>query len=128
MSYQRKWMPKAEPHLPPDYDDMVIMAVRAFAVGKANEGQQKLAWDYLMYLTAASEEFQDLSYRPGGAKGRRSSDLAEGRRAVGIFYRKLLHPALTPIEKTPSNVGRSEQVITQRAERLERVRAKRNTT
>src|SRR5262245_53355171 len=93
------WRNKAEPHLPPDYDDYVVMAVRQLAAGKANEAQQRLAWDYLMYLTKASPEFQDLSYRPGDT-GQRATDFAEGQRSVGINLRKLFHPALDPKRTT----------------------------
>ena len=124
MSYTRKWLPKKEPHLPPDYDDMVILAVRAFAAGKANDGQQKLVWDYMMYVTTASEAFQDMSYRPGPT-GDRATIFAEGKRFAGLMLRKLLHPALTPIDKVQPTAGRSEQIIDKRAERLDRIRDKR---
>lgn len=89
------WRPKAEPHFPPDYDDLVIWAARALSQGRATEAQQKHLWRWLMYVTAASEEFQDLSYRPG-EQGIRSTDFAEGKRFVGQQLRKLLRPELTP--------------------------------
>ena len=100
MTYHRVWRPKAEPHNPPDYDDDVIMAVRSFAAGVANKHQQELAWTWFMYVTAASDEFQDLSYRPGD-KGIRATDFAEGKRFVGQQMRKLLRPELTPKPKAP---------------------------
>jgi hypothetical protein len=53
-----------------------------------------------MYVTAASEEFQDLSYRPG-EQGIRATDFAEGKRFVGQQVRKLLRPELTPKPKPP---------------------------
>lgn len=98
MSIVRAWLPKKEPHEPPDYDDDVVFAVRAITTGTANEAQQKLFWEYLMYVTAASEQYQDLSYRPG-ERGTRAMDFAEGKRFVGLKIRKLLHPALTPKPK-----------------------------
>ena len=100
MTYHRVWRPKPEPHNPPDYDDDVIMAVRSFAEGVANGQQQKLVWTWLMYVTAASDEFQDLSYRPG-EMGTRATDFAEAKRFVGMQFRKMLRPELTPKLKTP---------------------------
>ena len=91
----RSWRPKAEPHLPPDYDEQVIYAVRAFFQGRASEPQQLIVRDYIMYLTGSTEEFADLSYRPGET-GTRASDFAEGKRFVGLMLRKLLRPELTP--------------------------------
>jgi hypothetical protein len=93
--YNHKWRPKEEPWHPHDYDEQTVYAIRALASGTANEGQQKTAWQYLMYLTAASEEFQDLSFRPG-PDGERSTNFAEGKRFVGQQLRKLLRPELTP--------------------------------
>lgn len=99
MTIVYNWLPKKEPHLPPDYDEDVVYAVRAVSNGSANEVQQKLFWEYLMYVTAASEQYQDLSYRPG-EMGTRAMDFAEGKRFVGLMIRKFLHPALTPKPKT----------------------------
>ncbi len=87
------WRPKKDPWMPADYDEMTCYAVKAFANGTANEQQQRLAWDWLMYLTGAGDEFQDLSFRPG-ADGIRATDFAEGKRFVGQQIRKLLHPAV----------------------------------
>jgi len=92
----RTWRPKCDPWMPPDYDDGVVYAVRALGEGKANDGQQKLLWDWLMYVTAASEAWADLSFRPGGPESERATAFAEGKRFVGLQMRKMLHPALTP--------------------------------
>ena len=100
MTYHHTWRPKAEPHTPPDYDDDVVMAVRGLATGTASDQQQKLFWTWLMYVTAASEEFQDLSYRPG-EMGIRATDFAEGKRFVGQQIRKMLRPELTPKMRKP---------------------------
>lgn len=89
------WRPKKEPWLPPDHDESSIYAIRALATGTANDGQQKLAWNYLMYVTGASEEYADLSFRPGPT-GERDTVFAEGKRFVGLMLRKLLRPELTP--------------------------------
>lgn len=89
------WRPKKDPWLPPDHDESSIYAIRALANGTANDGQQKTAWAYLMFLTGASEEFADLSYRPG-PDGERDTAFAEGKRFVGLQIRKLLRPEYTP--------------------------------
>ena len=91
----KAWFPKKDPWLPPDRDDHVIWAALSFAKGAATEGQQRLLWDWLMYSTGASDEYADLSFRPG-EEGRRASDFAEGKRFVGLQLRKLLHPMLRP--------------------------------
>jgi hypothetical protein len=95
MRSTRNWLPKRDPWAPPDHDDQVIWAWRAFAKGEATQSQQLTVRDYLMYLTGASEEFQDLSFRPG-EEGRRATDFAEGKRFVGVMLRKLARPELTP--------------------------------
>lgn len=92
----RKWLPKPLPHIPPDHDEEVVYAIRAWSQGIASEGQQKCAWDYVMYVTGASEEFNDLSYRPDDKGGTRAMDFAEGKRFVGLMIRKLLRPEVTP--------------------------------
>lgn len=95
MRSSRNWTAKALPWMPPDYDDATIWAWRAFSKGEATNSQQTLVRDYIMYITKASEEFQDLSFRPG-EEGRRATDFAEGLRFAGIMLRKLNRPELTP--------------------------------
>jgi hypothetical protein len=93
MRSTRGWMPKKDPWHPPDYDPAVIWAWRAFCQGKATESQQLTLFDYLMYVTGASEKFADLSFRPGDQYG---TAFAEGKRSVGLSLRKLSRPELTP--------------------------------
>jgi hypothetical protein len=95
MSNEKSWSPKKDPWMPPDYDDVVVYAIRALALGKANAHQQGVAWKWLQYVTGASDEFADLSFRPG-AEGQIATTFAEGKRFVGLQIRKMLHPALTP--------------------------------
>ena len=97
------WMPQAEPHFPPwgAGDPEIVMAIRAFKDGVANAAQQQLAWKYLMFVTGASEEFADMSYRPDERGGRRATDFAEGKRFVGLQLRKLLRSEFTPKPQTP---------------------------
>lgn len=76
-------------------DGRVVYAIRALHDGKATDSQQKLVWDWLMYVTGQD----DISFRPG-EDGRRETDFAEGKRFVGQQIRKMLDPALTPRPKT----------------------------
>jgi len=73
------------PYLAPaDYDKQVIIAVQALNTGTANEGQQRLALDWI--ITKASRTY-DLSFHPDSERG---SAFAEGRRSVGLQIVKLL--------------------------------------
>ena len=95
MAYVRNWRHKKDPYLPPDYDENVIYAVRSFRQGVANEGQQKLLWDYLAYLGGVGDEWQDLPYRPGN-DGDRDTVLALGKQFPIFNMRKLCRPEYTP--------------------------------
>lgn len=92
-------MPKPRlglPHEPPIYEDADVAAIRALASGSANEGQQKRAWDWIVYQASA---VTDLSYYPNDMGGDRATSFKEGRRFVGAQLLKLLQPALTPKQK-----------------------------
>lgn len=92
------WLPDPSPWKPPAYDEQVIMAIRAIERGVANAAQQQLFWRYMMFTTGASDEFADLSYRPNSE---RDTVFAEGKRFVGLMFRKLLRAEFTPKPKTP---------------------------
>ena len=62
-------------------------ALQALAEGKANEGQQKRALDWIIRAAAGA---YDLSFRPG-LDGDRVTAFAEGRRFVGLSIIKELH-------------------------------------
>jgi len=76
-------------HQPPEYDKETLYAIRACIVGQANEGQQKLAMDWI--ITKAANLY-DMSYRPDGAGGARATDFHEGRRFVGNQIVKMTRP------------------------------------
>lgn len=95
------WLPKQNPWEPPDYDDQVVYAVRALYEGKANDGQQKLAWDWLMYVTGES----DWPFRPGGGE---ATNVAMGKQFVGKQLRKMLHPSVTPKPKPKQQQGKRQ--------------------
>lgn len=125
MTDHRKWLPKKEPWQPHDYDEETIYAIRALVTGTASEFQQKLAWDYIMYLTASSPEFYDLPFRPGD-DGRRATDFAAGKMFVGLQLRKLLLNELTPGGEQPK-AAVTRRMLAQRMrrqrERQEKVNA-----
>ena len=67
------WKPAAHPWQPASYDEAVVYAIRALYEGKATEGQQKLAWEWVQYVCASGDGYQDLSFRvgPDGSRRRR---------------------------------------------------------
>lgn len=71
-------------HTPAIYDKTVLMAIRACIAGKANEGQQQMAMDWI--ITKASNLY-DMSYREGDGA---ATAFAEGRRFVGNQIVKML--------------------------------------
>jgi hypothetical protein len=116
LEYKQKWLPKKEPWFPPDYDEQVIYAIRAISYGEATAYQQGLFWRYLMYVCGSSEEFADLSFRPG-QEGERATTFAEGKRFVGLQLRKLLRPELTPEAKPETQQALTRRMIAQRLRR-----------
>jgi hypothetical protein len=89
-----------EAHAPAPYDKDVLLAIRACIAGKANEGQQKTAMDWI--ITRASNHY-DLSYRKGDSH---ATAFAEGRRFVGAQIVKMTRPetlqALEAPKRKPS--------------------------
>lgn len=114
------WEHKEQPWHLPDHDEEVVYAVRAVEQGIANAAQQQIFWRYLMYVTAASEEFADVSYRPDDKGGERNTVFAEGKRFVGLMIRRLFNPKFTPkpqSQDVPNSVQqRLRQRRTERAE------------
>jgi hypothetical protein len=87
-----RFSPKKHPYEPVDYDELVVMAVRALSTGTANSAQQAEVWAWLQYVTGTGE-YADLSFRPGGAEAERESAFAEGKKFCGLQIMKMLHPA-----------------------------------
>lgn len=96
----------AEAHAPAPYDKDTLMAIRACIEGKANEGQQKLAMDWIITRAA---NYYDLSYRAGGEDGRRASDFHEGRRFVGSQIVKMTRPETLMAVERPAPRGRKQR-------------------
>lgn len=91
-----KWIKDKNVLASPYYDRHIAWAVRAVQAGKATSEQQKLAWDWMMYVTAATPEFQDLSFRLG-PDAERATSFAEGKRWVGSQLLKMCNPALDAV-------------------------------
>lgn len=84
------------PHRPAEYDEAVIMAVRAFSEGKANDGQQITVWNWLLHAVC---QIEGMSYRAGGIEAQRATDFAEGKRYVANQLRKMLNPITLEAER-----------------------------
>lgn len=68
------------PWKPVPYSQAEAAAIQALQTGSASPQQQKVAINYVVRQLCKT---YDLSYRPG-EDGRRDTDFAEGRRAVGL--------------------------------------------
>jgi len=101
------WEPKADAWKPVDYDDAVVLAVRAVKSGVANAGQQQLFYEWLRYLCGAD----DWAFRPG--RETRETDIMLGRQFVWSQVEKMNHPALTPKAREKPQIstrgGKSER-------------------
>jgi hypothetical protein len=86
----------------PAIDNADIFALQAVAKGKANEGQQQRAWNYITRALCGTDV---MSFWPGGDDGRRASDFAEGKRWVGIQLRRIerLRPDMSGLGLPPSH-------------------------
>jgi hypothetical protein len=69
----------SDPHRLPEISKTIAMAARAFSEGKANEGQQRALYEWLL-LEACG--IRNLSYQKSDD---RATALAEGRRMVGLI-------------------------------------------
>ncbi len=78
----------SDPRVPAPYNKDTAYAVKAFAKGEASKEQQLLVYSYL-HKTCGTF---DLEFRPD----ERLSNLASGKRFVGLQFRKLetLSPAI----------------------------------
>lgn len=76
---------------PPDYSTAKgkagVFAIQAMSHGEANQGQQKIALDFLIHELCRTYDF---SFRPDDKGGERETALAEGRRFVGIQLERII--------------------------------------
>jgi hypothetical protein len=76
---------------PPDYSSdrgkAGVSAIQWLATGKADEGAQKIAMDYIINDLCRA---YDVSYRPDDAGGDRDTAFAEGRRFIGLQLARII--------------------------------------
>lgn len=101
---------KSKPWYPPAWEKHHAMAIKCLAEGNANEHQQKIAFNWILYDLCGT---YDLSYRPDS---QRDSDFAEGKRFVGLQLVKLLKIKLDALTKESDN-GRANTKSRQRNKR-----------
>lgn len=94
--------PRDRAWMPVPYTADVIIALQALGQGNANEGQQKLALNWIIQDASGAYE---LSYRSDADGGERETAFAEGRRFVGLQTVKLLKMTGKMIEALRSKNG-----------------------
>jgi hypothetical protein len=85
-----------EPWHPHRFEIADAQAVQALARGQASADQQTRVLALLINGICGT---YDLSYRPGGNKGRRNTDFAEGKRSVGLQLVKLTAVNIGELER-----------------------------
>jgi hypothetical protein len=85
----------------PEVPKLVVYALKAWAAGKASEGQQKLALSWVVFTLCRCTK-NSFDPRNGAVDGRRVSDFVAGMQAVG---NTLAHIIQTPV------VGQKDQEI-----------------
>lgn len=80
-------MKPTAPNIPAPYEESTVMAIRALAEGKATEGQQKAALDWI--ITKACNLY-DMSFRMPEDGGESATNFHEGRRFAGSQIVKML--------------------------------------
>lgn len=96
----RKRTPDRRPWHPAPYDTQTIHALKNLAAGKANEGQQQRAIEWIIQVCAGTYQ---PTFIPDSD---RETAYAEGRRAVGLELVKLINlppAAVAAIKKTEAN-------------------------
>lgn len=96
MTRKRKPDDIPQPWDPPAADEQDIRAMKALASGKASEGQQRVALQWIINRAAGT---YDQPFRPGGEDGRRATDFAAGKMHVGQRIVNLINMAM-PEAKT----------------------------
>lgn len=87
-----------KPNAPATYDAATVYALRALSEGVANEGQQKMALDWIVMKAC---RFYGMSFRLEDEGGDAGTAFHEGRRFVGFLISEMLTPErLTEVSKT----------------------------
>jgi len=98
---RRKGEQPSAPWLFPAIDNADIFAIQAVAQGRANEGQQIRAFDYIVRVLCETDR---MTFWPGADDGRRATDFAEGKRWIGVQLRRIerLRPDMSGMGLPPS--------------------------
>lgn len=83
-----KTKPREHPWLPASYRYADIMAIQAVAAGKADEGQQKAALNWI--INHAAETYEE-PFRSDADGGTRDTDYALGKAKVGREIVKMIN-------------------------------------
>lgn len=76
------------PWLPAPYDAKTVSAIKALANGEANDGQQKIALNWIINAVCGA---YDVSFRDDRDGGDRATSFAEGKRSAGLQIVKLIN-------------------------------------
>lgn len=83
---------------PVPYDMEVVLAVSALREGKATEGQQRKAVEWLELVVC---DLEGMSFHEEADGGERASAFHEGRRFVGNQFRKMSNPIARAAKQKP---------------------------
>lgn len=94
-------------HHPVSYDKATLHAVRALREGKATDGQQRLAMDWIEHVVC---NIEGMSWHDDSEGGERASSFHEGRRFVGNQIRKMSHPMTLAALEHAEAKGKSKPI------------------
>lgn len=77
----RKRIETPPAHFVPAAERHITMAIKALAAGNANDGQQRMALDWIIKVAAGT---YDQTFRADADGGERASCVMAGRRTVGL--------------------------------------------
>jgi len=97
---QTKKPDHSKPYMYAGYSDQQAAAIQALTEGRANEGQQKIALDWIINDVC---RYYDLSYRPG-PEGDRDTAFAEGKRFVGSNIVKMTRLKISQLGGTNNEI------------------------
>jgi hypothetical protein len=114
------WRPPANPWEPPDLDIAELYALKQLHRGHASDIQQQLALKVIMVKFSC---FADMTFRPGGEEGARSSTFAMGKAFVGQRIEEAINRPLPP-QKDALDGRNTEEPADRRLERPSRPQEK----
>ena len=89
-----------QPWLPAEYDEPTVYAIKALAAGTANDGQQKMALDWI--IRTACGTYDQTFF----VDSERNSSFAQGKRHVGLQLVKLVNMLPSALEPKRQRKGR----------------------